>query len=248
VAKSNTPIEFISPYENIVIGNFLFGLGASIGLKTRGKAHHACVNLLQQTPLDPKLGDVLLTFPGTVRLLEFKRSENQSRKELGKIRSLRVVMADQPHLESISRTVHWYIESGPSPAAPTMPIRLCPYLDMDSNPPLTDLAKYVDLLASQALTPSPNEPRPEQISAYLACIGDMAGASSAATGGMLVHVSPDGRLSYAAIADLRDLVLQRGYLLEQQHRLEHAIGQHREAQHGPQRTIERDLKGPKLGG
>jgi hypothetical protein len=55
VAKSNTPIELISPYENIVIGNFLFGLGAAIGLNTRGKAQHACVNLLQQTPLDPTL-------------------------------------------------------------------------------------------------------------------------------------------------------------------------------------------------
>lgn len=68
-------------YENIVIGNFLYGLGFAV----RARAHStglvvpSVVNLLQQTPADKELADVLLEFPGVVRLIEFKQLNKKSR-------------------------------------------------------------------------------------------------------------------------------------------------------------------------
>ncbi len=65
-------------YENVVIGNFLYGLGVSVGAQLRGHILPASVNLLQQTPEDKALADVLLSFPGTLRLIEFKSADNRS--------------------------------------------------------------------------------------------------------------------------------------------------------------------------
>ena len=51
----------LSPYENVIIGNFIYGLGLVMGKNPR--QIDSCVNLLQQTPLDKVLGDVMLQFP-----------------------------------------------------------------------------------------------------------------------------------------------------------------------------------------
>ncbi|MDP6008078.1 hypothetical protein ACLHT5_11360 [Pseudomonas aeruginosa] len=61
-------------YENITIGNFLFALGYAIRDLQQGSKSAAVgsVNLLQQTPADRLLADVLLNFGGVARLLEFK--------------------------------------------------------------------------------------------------------------------------------------------------------------------------------
>lgn len=39
-----------------------------------------CVNLLQQSPMDPPLGDVLIENAGVTRLIAFKREQNDSMK------------------------------------------------------------------------------------------------------------------------------------------------------------------------
>lgn len=59
-------------YENIVIGNYLFDLGVRMA-KLRPTLPLVSVNLLQQTPADRLLGDVLLANAGVCRLIEFKR-------------------------------------------------------------------------------------------------------------------------------------------------------------------------------
>lgn len=43
----------LSPYENVIIGNFIYGLGLVMGKNPR--QIDSCVNLLQQTPLDKVL-------------------------------------------------------------------------------------------------------------------------------------------------------------------------------------------------
>ncbi len=55
--------QTVKLYENVVIGNFLYGLGVSVGAQLRGHVLPASVNLLQQTPEDKALADVLLSFP-----------------------------------------------------------------------------------------------------------------------------------------------------------------------------------------
>lgn len=87
-----------SPYENIVIGNFLYGLGLSLGTRAGLKAPLASINNTQQTPLDPILADVWLTFPGVCRLLEFKRQGVDNTKDKEKRKALSTVLNDQQDL------------------------------------------------------------------------------------------------------------------------------------------------------
>ena len=67
--------------ENTVIGTFIFSLGQAVGLLS---CEPIGVELLQQTPLDTSLGDVLIAKATFVRLIEFKRELNKSPKEHAK--------------------------------------------------------------------------------------------------------------------------------------------------------------------
>ena len=55
---------YMKLYENIVIGNFLYGLGFAIAKRTASCDFPSIVNLLQQTPDDAVLGDLLFKAPG----------------------------------------------------------------------------------------------------------------------------------------------------------------------------------------
>ncbi len=70
------------PYENVLIGNFLLSLGYYLGKKKCKKP--VSVNLLQQTPLDPKFGDIFSGVNGKYAIIEFKRSSDAIEKELDK--------------------------------------------------------------------------------------------------------------------------------------------------------------------
>lgn len=94
----------LSPFENIIIGNFLFGLGLVMGNKPRQV--DACVNLLQQTPLDKVLGDVMLQFPGSWRLIEFKRRGANLKKEKVKLATYRGATSRDRELRAASMRAH----------------------------------------------------------------------------------------------------------------------------------------------
>ena len=119
-------------YENVVIGNFLYGLGFALGSQLRSGQLPSMVNLLQQTPDDKRLGDLLMAFPGTVRLIEFKTEANKSKKEAGRHQFLSRIFSEKldelPDLPGTSRRVHWYIETAPLPSA-ALSARIEPYLD-----------------------------------------------------------------------------------------------------------------------
>ena len=96
--------------ENDVIGNFILGFGRALGVRY-GTVEMAPigVELLQQTPLDTCLGDVLIANAVFVRLIEFKRELNKSPKERAKLRQLRMALASEStaRLEPLSRKIHW---------------------------------------------------------------------------------------------------------------------------------------------
>lgn len=100
-------------YENVVIGNFLYALGVSVGAQLRGHVLPASVNLLQQTPEDKALADVLLSFPGTLRLIEFKTADNRSGKEAARFRKLSHALESDARLTPLSHRIHWYVETMP---------------------------------------------------------------------------------------------------------------------------------------
>lgn len=68
-------------YENTFIGSFLYGLGIEIGASSADHPLVTGVDLLQQTPLDQSLADLLIKAPCYVSIIEFKRSENRDEKE-----------------------------------------------------------------------------------------------------------------------------------------------------------------------
>lgn len=75
-------------YENVVIGQFLFGLGVKMGSRN---SDATSVSLFQQTPSDASVGDVLVKNPGVVRVIEFKRQRadaTSKKKETAKLAAL----------------------------------------------------------------------------------------------------------------------------------------------------------------
>lgn len=193
----------LTPYENIIIGNFLYGLGLAMGAQPRPAA--GSINLLQQTPLDRPLGDVMVHYPGALRLIEFKRTQADWGKEQAKYQSLTSALSARPHLFDVSRQVHWFVESGKL-------IDARPYLDLnaasDKGVSLEDFAAAVvkDGLGAQAFSPS-------VLHEYLNAVATFAGVRDRMAPGLLVTVDGTGTLRYVAVENILDLRITAQQLL-----------------------------------
>jgi hypothetical protein len=138
-------------YENLVIGNFLYALGLKVGARRHDYiAPDLAVNLLQQTPLDRVLGDVLLIGPRAVALLEFKRAANRCSKERSKLMKIEHQLEDPEFrvLRDISRQIHFYVETGDILNENFS--RVLPYLDLKTDHRRSCLEQLVDNLANRA--------------------------------------------------------------------------------------------------
>jgi hypothetical protein len=71
------------PYENIQIGYFLYALGYHVS-KNGYHISKFSPNLMQQTPLDKDLGDLLIGSTSKCILIEFKRSIDEVKNEINK--------------------------------------------------------------------------------------------------------------------------------------------------------------------
>lgn len=97
------------PYENIQIGNFLIYLGYQI--KALDKPISFSFNLLQQTPLDSKAGDLLGGFDNKYFILEFKRDFESIKQESKKSKYQNLVskLNNNNSLCDISRKCHFLV-------------------------------------------------------------------------------------------------------------------------------------------
>lgn len=199
-------------YENVVIGNFLYSLGFSIRshLDTN-TPFPGVVNLLQQTPVDKELGDVLLTFPGLVRLIEFKMKGASLKKERRRHRALSLaLMGENAMLVETSRSVHWYVElSAKSLTAPLIS-RVVPYLDAFTDSELLrpgGIEEMVEQTARHAVLEVDPLSR-EQAGAYLDLVRLTLGKEKpAGAGGLLLVMDTYGGMHFAQVQDLVDLNL-----------------------------------------
>lgn len=117
-----------------------------------------CINLLQQTPLDRPLGDVMVHYPGALRLIEFKRPKADWAKELTKREMLSAAISARPPLQVVSRAVHWFVESG-SEAVPRLHIAARPHLDMESSSPRDlMLEAFAEMVVNDGLGESEFDP------------------------------------------------------------------------------------------
>lgn len=187
-----------NPYENIVIGNFLYGLGLAMGRHPRGV--DGCVNLLQQTPLDPVLGDVMLHFPAVWRLIEFKRAGANMHKEHAKLELFVGATKNNDRMRAASRLVHWYAPSGTDGHAG----KVRPYLDMrcsgDVGIPLEQFAVEVVRQACEGESTSL-----EDLDLYMTLISTFGSLKGVNSSGFLVGVSGSGGLTYVPVPDIGDL-------------------------------------------
>lgn len=193
-------------YENVVIGNFLFSLGAAIG-KRSGElpTPPLAVNLLQQTPMDPMAGDVLIKGAGALRLIEFKRLKNKSTKEKSKLLKLRIALRDVSfaNLEPVSRKVHWYIET--ENVTTNFEINIRPYLDLDQKDSQITLKKFVEGIVDDVF--SKDAKNESELSRYIGLLHQLPDSEGTSSGGLIVSVTKNGEIHYAVIEDLKELLL-----------------------------------------
>lgn len=194
-------------YENVIIGNFLYSLGLNIGLKFDEKNKPlSIINLLQQTPADKSLGDVLLEFPGVVRLIEFKNKKSSLKKEKLRYEQLHMVIKDNENMINISKQIHWYIETNPN--SEYCFNRIVPYLEAfdEFSYSYHTLETYLEEIVDEVLNPNYLITHIE-LKNYLELIKLCQGGGDIGTGGLIINISEKG-ISYVQISSLMDLRLQ----------------------------------------
>jgi hypothetical protein len=214
-------------YENIVIGNFLFGLGVKIGFlhsDAPSSMLPMSVNLLQQTRLDERFSDVLVHNPMFLRLIEFKRFANVSDKEARKRNQLKKALKADTHLQSVSRKVHWYVES--TLLLPELKVRFVPYLDFlaaSASPEFKELSNFVEVIAREASAPSVDDQQIQDARDYLKLLESVWKSkryASSSSGVLVLHATAQGDLQYRVLENIRELFLtERELRLELDRRL-----------------------------
>ncbi|WP_244135400.1 hypothetical protein [Burkholderia vietnamiensis] len=198
-------------YENIVIGNFLYALGFAVRARRPSEVTASAINLLQQTPADTLLGDLLLEFPGVVRLIEFKAEDNRASKERGRHRKLSAGLEGNPELQAVSRDVHWYVETASS-AEHGVLARVVPYLDAfpREKAKRDRLETFIERLAQEVAEDRPRI-RADREAAYLRWVKMTQGDGVVGSGGLILVADADGSLHYAQLLDMLEMRLRDGF-------------------------------------
>jgi len=203
----------MEPYENIVIGNFLYSFGLAIGQVSTADVRPMCINLLQQTPIDRALGDLMFANAGVTRLLEFKRSKNDSEKEATKRVILSRTLVDDAYMQAISREIHWYIET--SEEAASLVSRVVPYLDFaDKRVVGTTIEKFTNAAALDAVSKEIDAKTRAAYEEYINLVAVSHGGLQGASGGLIVNYTKEHGIRYVPVADIRDLLLNHRLVRE----------------------------------
>ncbi|WP_322847198.1 hypothetical protein [Pseudomonas sp. B33.4] len=210
-------------YENVAIGNFLYGLGFAIrsGLEGKTTPFPSVVNLLQQTPADTALGDVLLTFPGVVRLIEFKAQGARMQKEQLRHRALMAALEKNDEMRATSKQIHWYVDVAASSEVDNpLLVRAVPYVEaLGTDARVAQgMENFIRQTAKQALVPTP-ETSTERAQRYLALVRMTQGKEDTGTSGLLLVLGGGGALHFAQLRDITDLDLpHREWLVDYEKR------------------------------
>jgi hypothetical protein len=215
--------------ENTVIGTFIFGLGQAVGPLRREPIG---VELLQQTPLDTSLGDVLIAKATFVRLIEFKRELNKSPKEQAKLVALKRLLVTEAYsrLELISRKVHWYVITNFNKWRSSV---IVPYLDLESPVGDRDLAQFIQETADALAGPGMPEQELDDLQVYFQKLAQFCGSRhiGGTTGGLLFTVDTRGKPAYFPIRDVRELAMTPRQVVESRVTLERERREELSVQH-----------------
>jgi hypothetical protein len=213
-------------YENVVIGNFLYALGAAVQAKSNSNIALSAVSLLQQTPADKELGDVLLEFPGVIRLIEFKSLDNKSPKEKVRHCQLTAAIGEDKYLIILSKSIHWFV--GTVPKEQKFDSYIVPYLEAYSGENSQySLERFIEVTAEEAVRGEGRFSR-EDLRYYLSLIAHCQGTGNINTGALLLSVDTSGNINYIVLRDMMELRLQhrdfvRQITINRQQELEYKI-------------------------
>ena len=229
-------------YENVVIGNFLYVLGGAVGARLGNATLPASVNLLQQTPEDKALGDILLSFPGTLRLIEFKSSANRSEKEASRFRKLSYGLAGIPALLPVSHRVHWYVETSPDRASGVRTYfssYLTALAQSERQRSALNLERFIARIASDIFSPLSEAEDAEAIRDYLQLVRWCQGVKEESNAGALIMVADgSGNLRYVALKNIMELSMTHEKWMEYRQDLELDPG--KVIEKSPETTYEMD--------
>ncbi|BAN34093.1 conserved hypothetical protein [Sulfuricella denitrificans skB26] len=214
-------------YENIVIGNFLYGLGFAVRARTTTGLVPSVINLLQQTPADKELADVLLEFPGVIRLIEFKQLNNKSNKEKTRHEQLTAAIGGGTRMAEVSRAIHWFVETHPENK--TFISRIVPYLDAyPQDKQQHSLAQFISSIAEDVVN-GQNTFSPKELRGYLSLVARCQGSGSVSTGGLLLAINAKGDINFVELTDMMQLRLQhKNFVAEIKANMEKALEQDRQ--------------------
>lgn len=209
-------------YENTFIGSFLYGLGIEIGATSVDHPLVSGVDLLQQTPLDRSLADLLIKAPDYVSIIEFKRCENRDEKEANKRSWLKrmISASEEAHqrIAAISRAMHIQIDI--KTATSDLVISRRPYIDDDSAAVRESLPEICRWFAAE-MRQAPAQPTAAERAFYLEFLKLVNGEGSSASGGgsVLILAGQSGFLRHVIVDDLRDFYRTPRQIVELQERL-----------------------------
>lgn len=192
-------------YENVIIGNFLYILGLYDGARMGSSAlAHRAVSLLQQTPLDKSIADVLVQSPASIYIIEFKRKGASERKEDTKKKNLKAALSNLPELEQLSKKIHWYVKSDLVDS--DLQLEVKPYLGTEKEPDLTSLENLVKKIIDKPLT-AYNIGACEKYLTTLRLASKIAekGGKGASSGTVVLLAAGDDGFRHAVLNDLTDI-------------------------------------------
>ncbi|WP_349745929.1 hypothetical protein [Pseudomonas frederiksbergensis] len=219
VQNPNKPNRIKKLYENVVIGNFLYGLGFAVRSCLDGNTSiPSVVNLLQQTPADRELADVLLSFPGVVRLIEFKMKGARLTKERIRHRLLMAALSGENQaMVETSRSLHWYVEVAANDTDIPLVSRAVPYLDAFDSESLALTAGSLERLVEQTACEAVRGLDPvmrERSEIYLRFLRSIQADDPVDAGGVLLVMGASGAMHFAQLRDICDLSMPHWQWLE----------------------------------
>jgi hypothetical protein len=231
-------------YENPVIAGFMALLFREHGIRHgRAPFEPFGFELLQQTPLDQTLGDVLIAQARLVRLIEFKRRRNKSRKERVKLAVLMTALegAGNVPLVAVSREVHWYVQTDFTMKPNSVVV---PYLDLECPSGDRDLERFVQEIGDAMDGPGMRDEELDSLRLYVQALAVCAGdnEAEAGSGGLIIASGSGGATQLYPIHDVRQLAMTpREVFREFELRLEQAQKPELRPELRPERRLDRDL-------
>lgn len=197
------------PYENVYIGNFIYTLGYLAGQRGVNIATTS-MQLLQQTPADCSIGDLLTKWGGKNFIFEFKRSEKRVQHELKKDHKNRLIntinRSNQTKFLDISKKCHFVVF--PFEIAEKTTLNFMRYVDIrnqaiQSHGQCFDMTTFCNHLLNQNVDIGSGY---QEFSEYLDYIATFSDAdSSEGFTGVIVNVTNKGEINMFEIDNLKIL-------------------------------------------